>query len=50
MTSRQFVLTTTNKPALEKLVGETDALEIIGKPYDLRQVVAAVRTALARIA
>lgn len=44
----QFVLTTTNKPALERLVGETEALEIIGKPYDLRQVVDAVRTALAR--
>jgi len=43
-----FVLTTTNKPALEQLVGETEALEIIGKPYDLRQVVDAVRTALAR--
>jgi CheY-like chemotaxis protein len=46
----QFVLTTTNKPALEQLVGETEALEIIGKPYDLRQVVEAVRTALARTA
>ena len=46
----QFVLTTTNKPALEKLVGQTEALEIIGKPYDLRQVVDAVRTALARSA
>jgi CheY-like chemotaxis protein len=44
----QFVLTTTNKPALEQLVGETEALEIIGKPYDLRQVIDAVRTALAR--
>ena len=50
MTSLQFVLTTTNKPALDRLVGETEALEIIGKPYDLRQVVEAVRTALARIA
>jgi CheY-like chemotaxis protein len=44
----QFVLTTTNKPALEQLVGQTEALEIIGKPYDLRQVVDAVRTALTR--
>ena len=31
----RFVLTTTNKPALDKLVGETEAIEIIGKPYYL---------------
>ena len=42
----RFVLTTTNKPALDQLVGETEAIEIIGKPYDLDQVVAAVRSAL----
>jgi CheY-like chemotaxis protein len=42
----RFVLTTTNKPVLDKLVGETEAIEIIGKPYDLERVVAAVRTAL----
>jgi CheY-like chemotaxis protein len=46
---RPFVITTTNKPALDKLVGETEALEIIGKPYDLDQVVEAVRAALTRI-
>ena len=43
---RRFVITTTNKPALDKLVGATEAIEIIGKPYDLQQVVAAVRSAL----
>jgi DNA-binding NarL/FixJ family response regulator len=42
----RFILTTTNKPALDELVGETDAIEIIGKPYDLDRVVDAVRTAL----
>ena len=44
---RPFVITTTNKPALEMLVGDTEAIEIIGKPYDLQQVVDAVRAALA---
>ena len=42
----RFVLTTTNKPALDTLVGQTDALEIIGKPYDLQRVVDAVQRAL----
>jgi len=44
---RRFVITTTNKPALDKLVGATEAIEIIGKPYDLQRVAAAVRSALA---
>ena len=44
--SARFVLTTTNTPALDDLVGPTEALEIIGKPYDLERVVGAVRDAL----
>lgn len=46
---RRFVLTTTNKPVLDQLVGETEAIEIIGKPYDLQKVIDAVRAALAQI-
>ena len=42
----RFILTTTNKPVLDDLVGDNDALEIIGKPYDLERVVGAVRDAL----
>ena len=32
--------------AFDRPVGENDALEIIGKPYDLDRVIAAVRGAL----
>jgi CheY-like chemotaxis protein len=43
---RPVVLTTTHKANLERLVGPTDAIEIIGKPYDIEQVVSAVTRAL----
>jgi DNA-binding NarL/FixJ family response regulator len=41
-----YVLTTTNKEALDEIVGPTEAVEIIGKPFDIDQVVEAVRRAL----
>ena len=45
---RAVVVTTTHKENLEKLVGPTDAIEIIGKPYDLEQIIKAVQRALER--
>ncbi len=43
---RRFILTTTNLRALAEAVGETKAIELIGKPYDLGEIVKAVRHAL----
>ena len=45
MKGRSVILTTTNKRALDTMVGPTDAIEIIGKPYDLDQIVASVKRA-----
>lgn len=42
---RPVVLTTTNKRALEGWVGPTPAFELIGKPYDLDRLLAAIRRA-----
>jgi len=41
-----LVLITTNKRALEALVGPTEALEVIGKPFDLDELFAAVARTL----
>lgn len=46
MRDRAVVVTTTHKGHLEQLVGPTDAIEIVGKPYDLNQVIRAVRQAM----
>ncbi len=46
---RAIIVTTTHKGNLEKLVGPTDAIEIVGKPYDLDQVIRAVRQGLGRV-
>lgn len=42
----QFIIVTTNKKALEALVGPTSALEIIGKPFDFDALIAAVTKSL----
>jgi CheY-like chemotaxis protein len=43
---RGLVLTTTNKRALEALVGRTATHEVVGKPFDLEELVQAVRRAI----
>ena len=48
MQGRKIVLTTTNKKRLEEMVGPTDAFEIVGKPYDIDEIVRAVKTALGK--
>lgn len=48
MRGRKVVLTTTNKRRLEELVGPTDTLEIVGKPYDIDEIVRAVKAALGK--
>ncbi len=44
----QFVLTTTNKKVLEELVGATRAIELIGRPFDLDTIIAAVQRVCTR--
>ncbi len=46
MRGRKVVVTTTNKVRLEELVGPTEAIEIVGKPYDLERIVGAVKSAI----
>jgi DNA-binding response OmpR family regulator len=47
MDGRGLVLTTTNKARLDEAVGDNSkAFEIVGKPYDLDQITAAIHTAL----
>jgi DNA-binding response OmpR family regulator len=47
MEGRGLVLTTTNKDRLDETVGaDSGAFEIVGKPYDLDQIKAAIQAAL----
>ncbi len=39
----RFVITTTNKRALDKMVGPTNTTEILGKPFDLKEMEEAIR-------
>ena len=48
MHGRRVVITTTNVRHLARLSGATDAIEIIGKPNDINEVVEAMRRALAK--
>ena len=49
MEGRGLVLTTTNKDRLDEVVGaDSQALEIVGKPYDLNQIKDAIHSALRR--
>ena|SRR5204863_683853 len=43
-----WVITSTNKEALEELVGEAGTFELLGKPEDLKRIVEAVRNAASR--
>jgi len=47
MVGRGLVLTTTNKDRLDELIGgDSHAIEVVGKPYDLRQIKSAIDLAL----
>jgi DNA-binding response OmpR family regulator len=50
MQGRGLVLTTTNKQRLDETVGnDSDAFEIVGKPYDLAQIEGAIKAAMGRV-
>jgi CheY-like chemotaxis protein len=49
MQRRGVVITTTHKAHLERLVGATGAVEIVGKPNDTQEVLDAVKRELHRV-
>jgi two-component SAPR family response regulator len=44
----KFILTSTNKRNLEKIVGPTNSIEILGKPFDLEELAKAIKIATNR--
>jgi DNA-binding response OmpR family regulator len=47
MRGRGLVLTTTNKDRLDEVVGQDSfAIEVVGKPYDVQQIMTAITGAL----
>jgi DNA-binding response OmpR family regulator len=49
MSGRGLVLTTTNKDRLDEVVGEDSrAIEVVGKPYDVDQIMTAITGALVK--
>ena len=50
MEKRGLVLTTTNKLRLDEVIGnDSNAIEIVGKPYDLEQINTAIEKALRKV-
>jgi DNA-binding response OmpR family regulator len=50
MEGRGLVLTTTNRKRLDETVGEdSEAFEVVGKPYDLDQIKDAIQASLKRV-
>jgi DNA-binding response OmpR family regulator len=50
MEGRGLVLTTTNRKRLDETVGEdSEAFEVVGKPYDLDQIKEAIQASLKRV-
>lgn len=43
---RKFIVTSTNKQAVRDLIGPVPVHELIGKPYDVEEILSAVRRAL----
>ncbi len=47
--AHRFVITTTNERVLARIAGPTDAIEFIGRPFDLAEILDRVQLALASL-